>query len=60
MRKLFALRDTHTNKLVPNAFFANKGEAKVKRGSLNPKDADGNEVMQYVVTLGPDHWKSTK
>lgn len=60
MKKLFALRDTHTNKLVPNAFFASKSDAKAARGHLNPKDTDGKEVMQVVATLGPDHWKFTK
>jgi hypothetical protein len=57
MKKLFALRDTRTDKLVPDQFFADKMKAKQARTTANPKDDDGNEVMLFVVTYGPDHWK---
>ena len=47
--RLFALRDTRTNKVIPDLFFASKPEAKKERDRRN---ADGG---QYVVTVGPDH-----
>lgn len=49
---LFALRDTHTNKLVPATGFASKPEAKRARDQMN------NGGARYVVTPGPDHYKS--
>jgi hypothetical protein len=47
--RLFALRDTKTNKLVPDAFFSDKPAAKKARDELN---SQGDNV---VVTPGPDH-----
>lgn len=47
--RLFALRDTHTNKVIPDLFFASKPEAKKERDLRNA--AGGS----YVVTVGPDH-----
>ena len=52
--RLFALRDTHTNKPVPGTFFPSKPEAKRARDELN------NGVQRYVVTAGPDHRKAKK
>lgn len=52
--RLFALRDTQTNKPVPDTFFASKPEAKRARDELN------NGVQRYVVTPGPDHHKAKK
>ena len=49
--RLFALRDTQTNKPVPGTFFASKPEAKRQRDVLNAG------TSRYVVTLGPDHQK---
>lgn len=49
--RLFALRNTHTNRLVPDEFFGAKPAAKARRNELN-----GN-TQQFVVTYGPDHWK---
>ena len=50
--RLFALRDTSTNKLLPDVFFHEKKAAKVER---NQRNAEGG---QYVVTPGPDHRKN--
>lgn len=52
--RLFALRDTQTNKTVPDLYFAGKPEAKRKRDELNAG------ASRYVVTAGPDHRKSKK
>lgn len=45
--RLFALRDTTTNKIVPDLYFSSKPEAKRER--------DSREAGRYVVTPGPDH-----
>ena len=50
--RLFALRDSHTLKIVPNMFFSGKPEAKRARDELNAGTA------RYVVTPGPDHRKA--
>ena len=47
--RLFALRDTKTNKVIPNAFFSDKPSAKKERDTRN---AAGETL---VVTPGPDH-----
>lgn len=47
--RLFALRDTSTNKLVPELFFNDKLAAKKERDTRNAQGA------QLVVTPGPDH-----
>ena len=52
--RLFALRDSQTNKSVPGTFFASKPEAKRARDELN------NGVQRYVVTTGPDHRKARR
>ncbi len=57
MKKLFAIREASTNKLLPNLFFSDKMQAKTYRESVNPKDDNNKEVMKYVVTYGPDHRK---
>lgn len=48
--RLFALRDTATNKLIPNLFFPSKPDAKKARDDYN-KNGEG----RAVVTPGPDH-----
>lgn len=50
--RLFAIRDTSTNELVPDTWFSSKDAAKRARDELN-QDGSG----RYVVTLGPDHRK---
>lgn len=50
--RLFAIRDTSTNKLVPDTWFSSKDAAKRARDELNQDNAN-----RYVVTLGPDHRK---
>lgn len=52
--RLFTIRDTQSNKLVPDTFFASKTEAKRQRDVLNAG------TSRYVVTLGPDHQKSRR
>ncbi len=51
--RLFALRDTQTNKTLPDTFFSNKSEAKRMRDQLN----SAHSAASYVVTPGPDHHK---
>lgn len=53
MKKLFAIRDTRTNKILPQLHFSSKGDAKAARDALNISAAE----QQFVVTPGPDHWK---
>ena len=50
--RLFALRDTTTNKIVPDLFFPSKPEAKKARDERNKDGA------ALVVTPGPDHRRS--
>ena len=52
--RLFALRDTQTNKTVPDLHFTGKSEAKRHRDALNAG------TQRYVVTPGPDHHKAKK
>lgn len=47
--RLFALRDTKTNKTLPDFFFYDKPTAKKER---NARNSNGGS---YVVTPGPDH-----
>ena len=49
--RLFALRDTTTGKLIPDAFFSDKQAAKTAR------DAGGSHLR---VTPGPDHRRYSK
>ena len=50
--RLFALRDSHTNKHVPDLYFSDKSMAKRKRDELN------SGTDQYRVSHGPDHWSN--
>ena len=47
--RLFALRDTSTGRILPDAYFGDKAAAKRERDERNK--AGGS----YVVTPGPDH-----
>lgn len=49
--RLFALRNTATNKVVPNLFFPSKPAAKLARDQHN----DNNPNGPFVVSPGPDH-----
>lgn len=55
MKKLFAIRDIRTNKVLPGIHFSNKHDAKTARNELNAR-AEG---LYFVVTAGPDHYKHT-
>lgn len=55
--RLFALRDSHTGKLVPGFFAASKPEARVERDRLN--GSPGHNGCRYVVTYGPDHRRAS-
>lgn len=50
--KLFALRNTSTNKIKPDTFFADKMLAKKARDQLVEQTG-----QPHVVTYGPDHRK---
>lgn len=52
MKKLFAVRDNSTNKLVPDEFFDKKKQAKELRDTLNKEHSSD---VRFTVTLGPDH-----
>lgn len=54
--RLFAIRDTETNTLVPERYFLKKPEAKRERDRLN---AEHNAPMRFVVTPGPDNQNRT-
>lgn len=54
--RLFAIRDTSSNTLVPDQFFPNKPAAKRERNRLN---GEHNSSVRFVVTPGPDHQKRT-
>lgn len=56
--RLFAIRDTQTGKLVPDIFAPSKPEAKKERDRLNSEVGEGR--IRYVVTNGPDHYKSQR
>lgn len=55
MKKLFAIRDTRTNKVLPQLYFSEKRDAKAARDALNLSAME----QQFVVTPGPDHYKHT-
>lgn len=51
--RLFALRDTRTNKVVADLSFPAKPDARLER-DLRNKAVAAND-MTYVITYGPDH-----
>jgi hypothetical protein len=53
-RRLFAIRNTTTNRLLDDEFFDSKMHAKARRDELN------NGSNKFVVTHGPDHWKKNE
>lgn len=53
--KLFTLRNTTTNKIHPDTFFADKMKAKKARDLISEQTG-----QPHVVTYGPDHKKFTK
>jgi hypothetical protein len=64
-KRLFALRNMKSGKLYKIrsklVTFPVKASAKTMRKSLNGTyDEDGQEVMHYTVTYGPDHKRYIK
>lgn len=55
MKKLFAIRDIRSNKILPGLTFFTKRDAKLARDELNSR----TEGLYFVVTAGPDHHKHT-
>lgn len=56
MLKLFGLKEmTGAEALISDLYFQNKQDAKNERQKRNPKDQDGNEILNFAVTRGPDH-----
>lgn len=51
--RLFAIRDTSSNKLIPDANFSDKKAAKAERDRLGG-------APRFVVTHGPDHRKTLR
>jgi len=57
MQKLFGLKEmTGAEALLPDLFFQNKQDAKKERQKRNLRDKEGTEILNFVVTRGPDHW----
>lgn len=54
MKRLFALRNTQTNKIVADRVFSDKKTAKKARDELNTQA----DAQIYIITPGPDHWKN--
>lgn len=53
-KRLFAILDTHTGKVIPDLFFNDKQLAKAHRKKLNGDESNPRN-LRFVVTLGPDH-----
>lgn len=51
---LFQIKCVKTQTVLPQGY-ADKQEAKKGRRSMNPKNKEGLEILDYVVTLGHDH-----
>jgi hypothetical protein len=49
--KLFGIKDTRTNKFVPNMYGQRRDELKVHRDELNK--VEGGTI--YIISPGPDH-----
>lgn len=59
MKKLFAIRNNSTGKLVKDEYFQDKMVAKRRRDELNGDTPEQlGKQLQYSVTPGPDHHKS--
>lgn len=56
-KKLFAIKELATGKLLANPMFTDKQEAKKHRKKVNGITKEGAEIFTYVVTYGPDHDK---
>ena len=55
--RLYQITDTAAtgkNRVVPGAYFSDKGQAKAKRQKLNGNEGDGRN-LRYIVSPGPDH-----
>jgi hypothetical protein len=62
LKRLFAIKDTASGKIMSEPMFENKQLAKEFRREINgrTKEKDGEErkeIFNYVVTYGPDHDK---
>jgi len=57
MLRLFGIKEmTGAELLIPDLYFSNKQDAKKERRTRNTrKDEEGNEILDFVVTRGPDH-----
>lgn len=57
--RLFALRDSHTGKLIPEFFAASKPEAKRERERDRLNLTSGESRLRFVVVCGPDHRRAS-
>lgn len=57
LKALFAIKELATDRVMPEPMFEEKQLAKKHRKELNPKNDKGEEIFNFVVTLGPDHDK---
>lgn len=54
--RLFGLKEMGGSELlVADLFFSKKEAAKKERVKRNKRDKDGEEILNFVVTRGPDH-----
>lgn len=56
-KALFAIREIKSGKLLSQPMFEDKQLAKEHRRNLNAKNKEGQEILDHVVTYGPDHDK---
>ena len=59
-KALFAIKEIATGRLLASPMFGDKQEAKKYRRELNKVTKEGKEILEYVVTYGPDHDKFDK
>lgn len=56
MLRLFGLKEMGGSELlIPDLFFTKKEDAKKERVKRNKKNEEGKEILNFVVTRGPDH-----
>lgn len=54
--RLFGLKQIGGSELlIADLFFTKKEDAKKERIKRNQKNKDGEEILDFVVTRGPDH-----
>lgn len=55
MKKLFAIKEASTGRVLDGKDYDKKAEAKNERKRLNEIEEGKEEIFRYVVTLGVEH-----